>query len=574
MATNDFNMADTPSQRPDRRMAGSPPPPQSKRDKRRQLLAERIATLSEKQANGQDKLFREKLQKIQIDTNLVMRYDPYVDRPLDEFEEDQERLRQLNGDSDSNPRTLLEMAGPRFANWMENIQDLVEKRDFALTKYKLDYEKKVSEYNNVHAYKLETAKREHRALSQTLRDRLINAITSKKFRLNKEKEALEISEGSALLLHPNQFSITNPASPGGTHSKRATRLRREMDEMTGIENKKRKRNDDDGSPAPQRRALDPSSTTPLWQTDRLAMRKVTGPILTIDKLFTDKELTLNYNTAALAAHKWLLTHKPKFDEHGQPLLSLDGSDSGNGDHDDQDGSDSVPSAPMMERNVSHATRSARGGAKENPNFTDDKLIGLEALANFTFPGNFERMVGADPKLPPTFPSTYVKGHTKQSDFNTPTALPVDDVNGDWMVIQTLKQYDNVNGVGANLSSDNGSRKLLEAMAAPPVAEKFVSYLQGNRPSENEVRKRLGLPMVVEPNPDQVNALEPAPASTPSKTGRAGTPAQQSPAKGLGIGPGAIAAPALGGVSMSRQSSANGAPMSRSSSRKGRVTRGG
>lgn len=102
-------------------------------------MTERIATLSAQQSKGQDQLYREKLQKIQIDTNLVMRVDPYADRPLDEFEEDQERLRQLNGDTDNSsaPRTLLEMAGPRFASWMEKVQDLVEQRDFALTKYKV-----------------------------------------------------------------------------------------------------------------------------------------------------------------------------------------------------------------------------------------------------------------------------------------------------------------------------------------------------------------------------------------------------------------------------------------------------
>jgi len=141
MASNDISMADAPVHRADRRMAASPPPTQSKRDKRRQLLTERIATLSEKQTKGQDQIYREKLQKIQIDTNLVMRVDPYVDRPLDEFEEDQERLRQLNGDTDNNsaPRTLLEMAGPKFASWMERVQDLVEQRDFSLTKYKVRF---------------------------------------------------------------------------------------------------------------------------------------------------------------------------------------------------------------------------------------------------------------------------------------------------------------------------------------------------------------------------------------------------------------------------------------------------
>ena len=434
-----------------------------------------------------------------------------------------------------------------------------------------DFEKKTSEFLNTHAYKLETANREYRALSQTLRDRLINAITSKKFRLNKEKEAFEISDASALLLHPNQFSITNPASPGGTHSKRATRLRREMDDIPGVD-KKRKRNnnnDDDGSPAPQRRALDPSSTTALWQTDRLTTRKSTGPVFSIDKLFTDKELSMTYNQAALNAHKWMLTHKPKLDEHGRLVSSPEGSDSGAGDHEDQDGSDSVPSAPLMERNVSHATRSARGGANQI-NFSDDKLMGLEALANFNLPGNFERMLNADPKLPPTFPSTYVKGHAKQSDFNTPTTLNLDDVNGDMVVMQALKQYDQAHGIGSNFSSDNGSRKLLETVATPAHAARYSAYLQGERPSENEVRKRLGLPEVVEPSQD-LGPLESI--GTPSKTagGRSGTPAQ-SPAKALTGA--SVTGSALGGVPMSRQSSANGAPMSRSSSRKGRATRAG
>ncbi|KXX75199.1 hypothetical protein MMYC01_205539 [Madurella mycetomatis] len=555
MATAEATMADAPAHRSDRRANGSPPPTQSKRDKRRQMLVDRLATLSEKLNKDRDQAFREQLHKIQIDTALVMRVDPYVDRPLDGFEQDQQRLQQLNGDGDSHSgsQTLFDRAGPRFSKWMEKVQDLIEQRDYMLTKYKFDYEKKTSEFLNTHAFKIETANREYRALSQTLRDRLINGITTKKSRLNKEKEALEISDASALLLHPNQFSITNPASPGGAHGKRATRQRREMEDA-GMDSRKRKRNnnnDDDGSPAPQRRALDASGTTPLWQTDRLASRKTTGPIYSIDKLFTDKELTMSYNTAALAARKYLLTHKPKLDENGRPIPSPDGSDSGSGDHDENDGSDSIPSAPMMERNVSHATRSGRGGVN-NPNFTDDKLMGMEMLANFDFPGNFDRMLAADPKLPPTFPSTYVKGYSKL-DYNIPSTLSADDAHADLMVMQALRQYDQTHGTGANFSVENGSRKLLEAASLPARDHRFVAYLQGERPSENQVRKQLGLPIlsdVVEP------VLSNERSSTP-KPGLMGTPGP-SPAKGA----------ALGGVPMSRQSSANGAPMSRSSSRKG------
>lgn len=539
-------------------MGGAPVPTpaqasQSKRDKRRQLISDRVVQLEERMMKERDQNFREQLQRIQMDTSLTMRVDPYADRPLDNLEEDQQRLQLANGDASSAPRSYMEVAGPRFFKWMEEIQDLVEQRDYTLTKHKYDYDKKVSEYRATHAFKIETADREFKALSQTLRDRLINAISSKKTRLNKEKEALEISDASALLLHPNQFSIANPASPGGTHSKRTTRLRH-MEE-NGVDNKKRKRNnnDDDGSPGPQKRVLDAEKTTPLWQTDRVTTRKSTGPIYSIDKLFTDKELSMTYNTAALAAHKYLLTHRPKYDEQGRPIHSPAGSDSGNGDQDDD--ADSVPSAPMMERNVSHATRSGQRGAN-NPNFMDDKLMGMEMLANFDFPGNFDRMLSVDPKLPATFPTTYVKGHNRL-EYNVTSTLADQDVNGDLMVIQALKQYDQTNGPGSNFSVENGSRKLLEAASQTARDHRFVAYLQGERPSENEVRKRLGLPIL----PDTVEPITSNERGSTPRPAHGGTPGQ-SPAKGLG------------GVAMSRQSSANGVPMSRSSSRKGGRGRGG
>lgn len=139
MATADVTMADAPGFRADRRVNGSPPPTQSKRDKRRQMLVDRLAALSDKMSKSQDQAFREQLHKIQIDTTLVMRVDPYLDRPLDSFEQDQLRLQALNGDGDghSGPQTLLDRAGPRFAQWMEKVQDLVEQRDYELTKYKV-----------------------------------------------------------------------------------------------------------------------------------------------------------------------------------------------------------------------------------------------------------------------------------------------------------------------------------------------------------------------------------------------------------------------------------------------------
>lgn len=359
-----------------------------------------------------------------------------------------------------------------------------------------EYDRKCQEYRNTYAYKVEVAKREHRALSDTLRDRLINAISAKKFRLNKEKEALEISDASALLLHPNQFSLANPASPGGNHGKRQTRLRREAEEGHSYnESKKRKRNanDDDGSPAPTRHRLDPNATTALWQSDRLktSTGKHGTPTQTysLEKLFTEKELTLTHNSAALAAHKHILTHGV-----GSDGLAVD-SPPGSGDSGAQEDNEEHLTAPMMERH--HSTRSTRGGggaAHAHHNLLDDKVLGLEALTSFDISGNLEKMSSHDPKIPPMQGLLhYTKAYGKTAEPNTPCSLQTDDISQDLAIINMYKQYENIHGMGSNFGVDNGGRKVLETCMAPLQAGKSVGFYQADRPETDSVRKGLGLP---------------------------------------------------------------------------------
>ncbi|KAI0602431.1 Sds3-like-domain-containing protein [Biscogniauxia sp. FL1348] len=500
------------------------PQPQSKRDKKRQVLNDRLSHLAEQFSRDKDRHYREELQKIQVDVNLVGRVDPYADRPLDEIDREYRELSQATngGNNNTNNRSLLEMAGPTFQEWVHQVEDLVENRDYEMTAQKYEYERKMLEHHNTHAYKLEVAKREHRALASTLRDRLINSIISKKYRLSKEKEAIEISDSSALLLHPNQFSLTNPSSPGGTHGKRNTRLRREMEDLPGFsENKKRKRNgaDDDGSPAPMRRGFDTSNTTPFWQSDRFgSLRKETGPVYSIDKLFTDKELSMTYNSAALAAHKHLLTRR---DANGNVLPSPEESENGNGDAaEDED----ELAAPTMERQPSHATRSTRGGQNHH-NFYDDKILGVEA--------------------PPLVHSQYSKAYVK-TESNTPTGLTTDDAQHDIAVMTMYKNYQSRNGVGSNLDVNNGGRRLLEVMAAPQRSNKYATFVQGPRPSADALSEALGVAS---------SSLRDEPTSTTTGNLVPGI-VGQIPA-------------ASGGVPMSRQSSLGGVAMSRSGSARGK-----
>ncbi|KAI2462777.1 Sds3-like-domain-containing protein [Annulohypoxylon bovei var. microspora] len=537
----------------------SPPPP-SKRDKKRQVLSDRLAILADKFSRDKDKHYRDELHKIQIDVNLVGRVDPYADRPLDAIDREYRDIQQTanaqqtaNTSSNGSPkRSLLEMAGPTFSEWVHQVEDLVEHRDYEMTCQKIEYERKIREHEKVRAYKLEVAKREHHTLSTTLRDRLINAITAKKYRLGKEKEALDISDSSALLLHPNQYSLTNPASPGGTHGKRNTRLRREMEELPGYsENKKRKRNgaDDEGSPAPKRGALDSSNTTPFWSSDRLrSLRKETGPVYSVEKLFTDKELAMTYNASALAAHKHLLIRR---DTNGNIVTPYENG-SGNGDvNDDED-----PTAVTMERQPSHTTRSTRGGHGQQ-NFYDDQLLGIEALANFEIPGNLDKVTGSEPKLPPLIHAQYSKAY-RRDESNTPPTLTESDREKDLSAMKLLKTYQYKHGVGSNLDVNNGGRRLLEAVAAPLHKSKFVAYTQGQRPSAEALSESLG----IQDSDLRGEGSGAEPESTGNTAGAKDSPAgvKDSPAVGKD---------SAAGIPMSRQSSLGGAAMSRSGSARGK-----
>ena len=62
-------------------------------------------------------------------------------------------------------------------------------------------------------------------MESTIRERLVQSLSHKRAKLMKEKEQLDIADTNALLLHPSQFSITNPSSPGGGQTSRKTRFR-------------------------------------------------------------------------------------------------------------------------------------------------------------------------------------------------------------------------------------------------------------------------------------------------------------------------------------------------------------
>lgn len=132
----------------------------------------------------------------------------------------------------------------------------------------------------------------------------------------RDKEQLDIADSSALLLHPNQFSITNPSSPGGLQNPRKTRHarhQRDLDDMGNnslmrdvLDKRRRKAVEDEiDSPAPSGRVGDASSSTPLRDArSKMVYSQQEAPLYSVERLFTEKELQMSTYQASIAASRY------------------------------------------------------------------------------------------------------------------------------------------------------------------------------------------------------------------------------------------------------------------------------
>lgn len=139
MATSDAAAASALVGKTERR---SPPAAsQSKRDRKRQALMDRLSTMSDKFQRDQDLTYRDQLQKIQFELNLVQRFDPYEENALDAADELRKEHKQVLGPmaNSDNARSMIDMAGIRFPEFMDELEDLVEIRDFQLAQSKVCY---------------------------------------------------------------------------------------------------------------------------------------------------------------------------------------------------------------------------------------------------------------------------------------------------------------------------------------------------------------------------------------------------------------------------------------------------
>jgi len=460
------------------------------------MLAERLEEITKNFSRDRDSHYREQMQAIQIDMNLIMEADAYGEKAIkdqpDEIDnlvlDHMKTMRKQHGPIPP-PR-----AGKMYAEFAKEVNDAIEERDAMLAVHRVcspsfyschylihmqrDYDVKMIEIAGVYEFRRKLAAGEHSALSSTLRDRLINSVTNKKNRLARDKETVEIGDSNALLMHPSQYGLANPASPGGLHTKRATRHRREADDLTTFtESNKRKRKaaDSDESPAPTRQRLDNGTRTPLWFAEKrdLTSRQVDSALYSIGKLFSDRELSMTYNDAALAAHSYMQRHQPYSENLESPPNGQLASTEDLGaaiDPDNQD-ADSPPGGTTMERQFSHATRSTRGA--NLPNYISG--LGIDALGDLLhFPNNMNALIKGLPKMPPPISSLLTNRDNKRDNYNYPSGLSPDDATAELELIRQARKYNEIHGLGRNLEAENGGRPLLEAASAPYKYQYWVT----------------------------------------------------------------------------------------------------
>ncbi|KAJ5750193.1 hypothetical protein N7533_007221 [Penicillium manginii] len=399
--------------------------PISKRDKRRSALQERLHDLTATFSQNRDAQFRQQLHSLQCDMTLINNADPYQTGLLQDSSDD---IAQLIEDTVGGGKFAKEMAslsGTWYAKFVQEVNNVKEQKDSDLTQVMNRHQNSLDRHWREYDWRVHFAKEEFNQLSGTLRERLMQSISSKRTRLMREKEQLDIADTNALLMHPNQFSITNPASPGGIHSNRKTRHTRhrvDLDELgNGIvsELNKRKRKapeEDVGSPV-----RDAGGTTPA-ERSKTYLEKQSAPTYSMHSLFTDKELSAHANQAHVATMHFFSTSK-RADQGSGAVTNGNNTDAEDTPENTGHEDNGTPTASDMIRTASHnfhATRSTRTTAAHSA---------LSALAD----------LADKPATRPSLPYHVLAGHQVRTTGNAPplTSLLNDEAEDDSMRFDRL-----------------------------------------------------------------------------------------------------------------------------------------
>lgn len=340
-------------------------------------------------------------------------------------------------------------------------------------------------------YYVDVALREHRLLTENVRQRLIHGVNKKRSALLKEKEKLDIADTNALLYNPSQFSINNSASPGGAQSNRKTRHARhrleadEIEPVGGLSNKRKRKppiDTENGSPGPAGRDTEP--TNPLKEANaKLEAHQITAPLYSIDRLFSTRELDVNLQQAYYdvvaeksAKRRRLNTDSQINGASMDPFAhAMNDSDDGFAQPDygaDGEAEDLLAVATIMERTNTqtstayHTTRSTRKTNLSNSHLTREQLgelAGREAaISNI---------------------GTYQKEKKREEEYQRAPPLSELEAESDMALYEKAMKDDDATRAANEKLLDELVEEL-EDHVGTPVEEEANSFCRANLEVEN------------------------------------------------------------------------------------------
>jgi hypothetical protein len=118
--------------------AGSPQPAVSKRDKRRNMLADKLSDMMTSFSDNRDSHYRAQLAALQADINLILKADPYTNKPLEDAgDEASELITSIMGTTaltaPSAGTDYVAQCGKYYGRFVDSVNDAIEDRDRDLT---------------------------------------------------------------------------------------------------------------------------------------------------------------------------------------------------------------------------------------------------------------------------------------------------------------------------------------------------------------------------------------------------------------------------------------------------------
>lgn len=473
------------------------PQPPTKRDVRRNRIMDKLQSMIDGFSSNQHAHYRAQLQALQVDMTLVLRADPYpsgggewtgvLEDRGDEIKSLVEQTGASLPNDEAAQKDFQALAGSWYREFAREVNDCIEKRDAELTALHVSispflpckqclnkflcsrsnlqnhYTASVAELERLTQFKLRQAEEEHKALTSTIRSRLVQTISRKRQQLLRDKEQLDIADSNALLLHPNHFSINNPGSPPNGLNRKTRHLRHRQGspnpgDLEGNGKKKRKaaalEEDGNESPAPNMRPQHTEalgSRSPFREArEKNVYTQYEAPAYSLERIFTEKELAMATDTAKIAT--WRYFNQPQ--EHQQqeqesngvvtavPSITdeiMEGAEEEDvvvvaPTTEDADGTPppSEAAAPEMERSFSHQVLT-RGGARANPLAALNDLAAV-ATSERAAAGGMGLTTSKDP-FAPVVPSYHAVTRSEKSGAPAPSGVSHLDMDNDFAMMR-------------------------------------------------------------------------------------------------------------------------------------------